>query len=49
LFFFSYLKLLSQWLQFAFVDVNSLASNYMCIRGDGARGGGATIICIDEL
>jgi hypothetical protein len=34
---------------FAFVDVNALTSNYMCIGGDGARGGRATIICIDEL
>jgi hypothetical protein len=34
---------------FAFVDVDSLTNNYICIGGDGARGGGATIICIDEL
>jgi hypothetical protein len=29
--------------------VDVLTSKYMCIGGDGARGGGATIICIDEL
>lgn len=34
---------------FAFVDVDSLTSNYMCIGGDGSRGGGPIIICIDEL